>query len=144
VAGDGNVAGGLVVNDPHAVPAIESAAVRDVDFLRGSRRGARGARLSGSAAHQRRDHRRCPSQQQEAFMLEVQRIWRITTSANSAIEVRLSAGRNGDQQLMLERFGSDPADEQTFDVEVARALAQAMLEACEVASALSDQAAATR
>jgi hypothetical protein len=78
------------------------------------------------------------------FMLEVQRIWRITTSANNAIEVRLSAGRNGDQQLILGRFGSDASDEQPFDVEVARALAQTLLEACEVASALSDQVAATR
>jgi hypothetical protein len=89
-------------------------------------------------------HRDRPSQQQAAHMLEIQRIWRITTSANGAIDVRLSPRRNGDQQLMLAWLVSDPPDEQTLDLEVARALAETMLEACEVASALSEHVAATR
>jgi hypothetical protein len=77
-------------------------------------------------------------------MLQVQRIWRITTAGSQAIEVRLSPARNGNDELMLELIGFDLADKQTFDVDVARALAQAILEACEVASALSEQAASTR
>jgi ATP-binding cassette subfamily B protein len=68
--------------------------------------------------------------QPEAFVVHVQRIWRITTPANRALEVRLSAGRNGDRQVMLGPL----ADEQILDVRIARALARAMLEACEVAA----------
>jgi hypothetical protein len=77
-------------------------------------------------------------------MVEIQRIWRITTSANHAIEVRLVPDRDRNHQLMLELAGFEEADEQTFDVEVARAIGQTILEACEVASALSEEIATTR
>lgn len=69
-------------------------------------------------------------------MVEVQRIWRITTSSGNTVQVRLSPDRQGAQQLVLEGVDSESTNGQTFDVEVARALAQAMLEACEVALAL--------
>jgi hypothetical protein len=73
-------------------------------------------------------------------MAEVERIWRISTENSGTVEVRLFVGSGGDHQLGLERLGADP-DQETFDVEVARALAQAMLEACEVAAALDEQVA---
>jgi len=69
-------------------------------------------------------------------VVEVQRIWRITTLTGETIQVRLSPDRQGGQQVVLESLSSDSPDGQAFDVDVARALAQAMLEACEVALAL--------
>ena len=71
-------------------------------------------------------------------MGELDRIWRVTTATRGTFEVRLSESPTGDQQVILEQLGTGPLDEGTFDVDVARALARAMLEACEVASALSD------
>jgi hypothetical protein len=72
-------------------------------------------------------------------MLEIQRVWRITTSSSGSMEVSLSEDGSGQQRVQLELPSVEASDEQAFDVEVARALAQAMLEACEVASALSGQ-----
>jgi hypothetical protein len=70
-------------------------------------------------------------------MPEIERIWRISTDSGNKIEIRLSLGRQGDPHVSLE----PSADQLTgaIDVNVARAVAQAMLEACEVASALSEQ-----
>jgi hypothetical protein len=72
-------------------------------------------------------------------MADVERIWRITTEKNGTIDVRLRESPVGDRQVILEHLGSEDLDGDSFDVPVARALAQAMLEACEVASALGDE-----
>ncbi len=70
-------------------------------------------------------------------MADIERIWRITTDSRGRIEVRLSQSSQGGAQLSLER-DSEPLDG-AFDIAVARAIAQAMLEACEVASALLER-----
>jgi hypothetical protein len=67
-------------------------------------------------------------------MVEVQRIWRVNTAANGAIDVRLSSDKEGDHLLLL----SDEGKERALDLDEARAVAQAILEACEVDSALDD------
>jgi hypothetical protein len=77
-------------------------------------------------------------------MVDVQRIWRITTSGHGEFEVRLAAGPNRERRVALEQIGAESADMETLDLEVARALAQAMLEACEVASALGENVGALR
>jgi hypothetical protein len=71
-------------------------------------------------------------------MTDVERIWRIRTESDSTLELRLLAGPAGDQRLVLEQSDGDPVT-RSLDVEDARALALAMLEACEVAAALSEQ-----
>jgi hypothetical protein len=73
------------------------------------------------------------------MVVEVERIWRIGASPGRAIEVRLAADGGEIPKVMLAQQGAAAGDTQTFDVDVARALAQAMLEACEVASALNEQ-----
>ena len=69
-------------------------------------------------------------------MVELERLWRITTSVGQIIQIRLSADGQDGQQVVLEPHSSGQADGQSFDIDVARAIAQAMLEACEVALAL--------
>lgn len=69
-------------------------------------------------------------------MVELERVWRITTSTGRAIHVRLLTDGQGDPRLVLEPLNREAGDGQVFEVEVARAVAQAMLEACEVAVAL--------
>jgi len=76
-------------------------------------------------------------------MAEVERIWRVTTQDKGSIELRLFTGPDGEHQVVLDQLGSEAVDG-AFDIEVARALAQAMFEACEVASALSEQLSAVR
>jgi hypothetical protein len=71
-------------------------------------------------------------------MTDVERIWRIRTESDSILELRLLTGPAGDQRLVLEQSGAEPLTG-SLDVDDARALAQAMLEACEVAAALSEQ-----
>ena len=75
-------------------------------------------------------------------MAEVERIWRVTTEENGTLEVRLSAAGGQDHRVILAQVASDRTDfgwldKETLDVEVARAVGQALIEACEVASALS-------
>jgi len=72
-------------------------------------------------------------------MVDVQRIWRITT-ASGGYEVQLTAGRTGQGQVVLEQIGADADGKQALDLDVARALAETMLEACEVAAALNESA----
>lgn len=67
-------------------------------------------------------------------MVEVQRIWRVTTAASGAIDVRLSSDPNGNHRVLLSEGGKDRA----LFVDEARAVAQAILEACEVDSALGE------
>jgi hypothetical protein len=69
-------------------------------------------------------------------MVEVQRIWRVTTSANGAIDVRLSDAK-GNHHITLSDGGNDRA----FAVDEARAIGQALLEACEVDTVLTEDAA---
>jgi hypothetical protein len=71
-------------------------------------------------------------------MAEVERIWRIVTSEQGRIEIRLFTGPDGEQQVVLDQFGAENAAG-VFGVDVARAIAQVMLEACEVAAAISEQ-----
>ena len=71
-------------------------------------------------------------------MAEVERIWRIAIDGQSRIEIRLFTGPDGEQQVVFDRIGAEAAGG-VFGVDVARAVAQVMLEACEVASALSEQ-----
>lgn len=70
---------------------------------------------------------------------EVQRIWRISTSAQSAIEVQLLPTPQGERRLRVDETGTPTGALQSLRVDVARAVAQAVLEACEVASALARQ-----
>ena len=70
-------------------------------------------------------------------MIEVQRIWRVTTAAHGAVDVRLSGDTKGTHQVMFSEGGKERA----FGVDEARAIAQAILEACEVDSALSEDVA---
>jgi hypothetical protein len=70
-------------------------------------------------------------------MVPVERIWRIKASAMGPLEVRLSPGSGGEEwTVALVGAGLADGDEQTFEVEAAQAVAQALLEACEVAAAL--------
>jgi hypothetical protein len=74
-----------------------------------------------------------PSKNRRLPMVEVQRIWRVTTSANGAIDVRLSHTK-GNHRIFLSEEGKD----RVFAVDEARAIGQAMLEACEVDSVLTE------
>jgi hypothetical protein len=78
-------------------------------------------------------------------MVPVERIWRVKASPADTVEIRLSPGR-ADDSWRVEVADSKLADTdaRTFDVDVARAIAQAMLEACEVASALGAEAVTVR
>ena len=67
----------------------------------------------------------------------IERIWRITADSGERVDVRLSYGSRGESQVIIESNGGQPSG--GFDVGVARAVAQATLEAVEVASALSEQ-----
>jgi hypothetical protein len=73
------------------------------------------------------------------LMAQVERLWRILAETKGTIEVRLVDDAAGDPYLTLEQLNSDAVDEAVFYPDVARALAQVLLEACEVASALSRQ-----
>lgn len=72
-------------------------------------------------------------------VVEVQRIWRVAGDADSSLQVRLLRANTGAPTVVLEDGGLEPGPEKHLDVDVARALAQAMLEACEVATALAHQ-----
>jgi hypothetical protein len=76
-------------------------------------------------------------------MAEVERIWRIVTNDQGTIEVRLFTGPDGEPMVTLEELpsGGSPG---VFAVDTARAIAQVMLEACEVASVLGEQFAVSR
>jgi non-ribosomal peptide synthetase-like protein len=63
----------------------------------------------------------------------VQRIWRVTAPDDKTMEVRLAAGPNGAQRLVLEHVGPEGSGEPTLDVHLARCLARIMIEACEIA-----------
>ena len=72
-------------------------------------------------------------------MVEVQRIWLIGDGKveNGGARVGLRQTDSGDFALSLGPLLSDGLQgSQEIDLDVARALAQAMLEACEVAAAL--------
>jgi hypothetical protein len=77
-----------------------------------------------------------PAESPEAPVVELERIWRITTSTGGTVHVRLLTDGQGNPRVVLEPLNWESGDGQVFDVEVARAIAQAMLEACEVAVAL--------
>jgi len=68
----------------------------------------------------------------EAFVVQVQRLWRVSTGRNVAAEIQLSADADGRQHVILELPDSELSGRQTFDVATARALAHAVLEACDV------------
>jgi hypothetical protein len=80
-------------------------------------------------------------------VVDVQRIWLIGSGKpdDHGAQVRLRQTDAGDLALVLGPLGgSGPlgavdGGEREIDLEVARALAQAMLEACEVAAALREQ-----
>jgi hypothetical protein len=71
-------------------------------------------------------------------MVNIERIWRVISVSGKRFEVRLSEGPGGRPQVSLNGGDADESDG-NFDIDVARAVAQAMLEACEVASALGEQ-----
>jgi hypothetical protein len=74
-------------------------------------------------------------------MVNIERIWRVVSASGKRFEVRLSEGPGGRPQVSLNGGDGGDAKESdgSFDIDVARAVAQAMLEACEVASALGEQ-----
>jgi hypothetical protein len=76
-------------------------------------------------------------------MAEVERIWRIVTEERETIEIRLLTGANGEPLVAMEQSGGGE-DHDAFAVDTARAIAQVMLEACEVASVLREQFAVAR
>ncbi len=71
-------------------------------------------------------------------MVDVQRIWLIGDGKpeNGGAQVSLRQTDSGDFALSLGSLGPDGVPGREVDLDVARALAQAMLEACEVAAAL--------
>jgi hypothetical protein len=69
-------------------------------------------------------------------MIEVQRIWRVGAGSD-AVEVSLQTGSPGRPMVGLRLPGGGADGEQTFDVELVQAMAQAMLEACEISTALT-------
>lgn len=73
-------------------------------------------------------------------MVEVQRLWRIAAPGQSPIIMSLSAPDGDIPHVSLEGAGADGFTAATFDIDVARALAQTLLEACEVAAALRQPA----
>jgi hypothetical protein len=78
-------------------------------------------------------------------MVPVERIWRIRTSPTGGVEIRLVPGQGGEPwRLVLVNSDRGDADAQAFSVDVARAIAETMLEACEVAAALGAQAPVAR
>ena len=70
-------------------------------------------------------------------MVEVQRMWRIGGSNNAVAEISLQSGKRGAPQVGVRLLGGTPNGERSFDVEVAEAVAQALLEASEISSALA-------
>lgn len=68
-------------------------------------------------------------------MVEVQRIWRVNTAANGAFDVRLASDPRGNHAVVLSEGGK----ERSLALDEARAIAQAILEACEVDSALDEE-----
>jgi hypothetical protein len=78
-------------------------------------------------------------------MVPVERIWRIRPSATDSVEIRLVPGQGGEPwRLLLVGSAAGNADGQAFPVDVARAIAETMLEACEVAAALGEPGPAGR
>ena len=77
-------------------------------------------------------------------MVDVQRIWLVGNGAgdDNGAQVRLRQSDSGELRLVLGPLGplgpigAAGAQEREVDLDVARALAQAILEACEVATAL--------
>jgi hypothetical protein len=65
-------------------------------------------------------------------MAEVQRIWRIPARWGGPIEVSLVKAEAGDMVVV-----SQDGTERPYALEDARGIAQAMLEACEIAAALA-------
>jgi hypothetical protein len=76
-------------------------------------------------------------------MAEVERIWRIVTEEGETIEIRLLTGADGEPLIAMEQSARGEGHG-AFAVDTARAIAQVMLEACEVASVLREQFAVTR
>jgi nitrite reductase (NADH) large subunit len=149
VAADGTVAGGIAINDDGAAAAIEAAAAEhnvirpnladlragDLSALEPATRSFWRGRSTRKSAPGRQPRR--PPGEQEMSMVDVQRIWRITTPSGG-YEVQLTTGRTGQRQVVLEQIGPDPDGKQALELDVARALAETMLEACEVAAALNE------
>jgi hypothetical protein len=79
-------------------------------------------------------------------VVDMQRIWVVGNGKGEDGEARVSLRQNdfGDLTLVLGplgalgQTGSLGSDEREVDLDVARALAQALLEACEVAAALQE------
>ena len=79
-------------------------------------------------------------------MVDVQRIWLVGngTADDSGAQVRLRQNDSGELTLVLGPLGAlgpigaAGSQEREVDLDVARALAQAILEACEVAAALQE------
>ena len=71
-------------------------------------------------------------------MVDVQRIWLIGTgkAEDGGAQVSLRQTDSGEFALSLGASGTNGTPGQHLDLEVARALAEAVLEACEVAAAL--------
>jgi hypothetical protein len=69
-------------------------------------------------------------------MVDIQRIWRVGTGSD-AVEVSMAAASRGRPQVGVKLPGGAANTERTFDLEVAQAIAQAILEACEISSALT-------
>jgi ATP-dependent protease HslVU (ClpYQ) peptidase subunit len=76
-------------------------------------------------------------------MAEVERIWRIMTDDHKTIEIRLFTGADGEPVVALDQTPGAGAGG-VYAVDTARAIAQVMLEACEVASVLGEQFAVSR
>jgi hypothetical protein len=149
LTGSGTVAGGISVNEPGAAAALLESAVTDRSNVRrhlAELRSGDLATLRAATESSRRARRRTRGgtrgkgpvghQETERFMVDVERIWRIKTSSNGDLEVRLAPTHSGDRQVRLEQVGADESGLQALDLVAARALAETLLEACEVASAL--------
>jgi hypothetical protein len=144
LTGSGTVAGGISVNEPGAAALLESAVAgrsnvrRHLAELRSGDLAALRAATESSRRARRRTHGSAAvgHQETERFMVDVERIWRIKTSSNGDLEVRLAPTHSGDRQVRLEQVGADESGLQALDLVAARALAETLLEACEVATAL--------
>jgi nitrite reductase (NADH) large subunit len=155
LTGGGILAGGICVNDPDAFAVLESAlsdrsnVQADVTELRS---GDLTALESVAESPSRRVRRKIgipvpqprESQEQEASMVDVERIWRIRTSADGDLEIRLGPGNAGERQVVLQHTGGDGDGLRALNLGAARALAETLLEACEVASALTQDVASPR
>jgi len=84
------------------------------------------------------DDRRRPTEEQEPLVVQVQRIWRVSISATGTAEIRLSGDANGSHRVILELPNPEPPGQRTMGVTAARALAQAVLEACEIATTFTE------